>query len=328
MALSLPVTFVARNCVCHLSPTLKIWGKKFQSLLLAFGLFFSFSALSSVSYAQETVKEKEPLLWFVWDLPPEFIISGPWKDQGYADKFLKFFIDNLPEYEHTIRHVNIPRWSREVLKPNRCSAHLWGGFFPDKLLLSKPYSFTPPHVAIFHKRHQTRIGPKGTVVSLRDLLKQSDLQLIIMNVDFNKDAKQSRYPVLHPYLLPYVGQTNLIEQFSSENVIDLSLLAHDRADYTLGYPTTIRTQMRINNLEDDYIAYPLKEHNLYKNVYVACNNDAFGQDVIRKVNALLTKKTLLKFLSYHEEWNDNDVEFRRTTIDYFINRKPLENVVE
>ncbi len=300
----------------------------FRVVLIFTCLMASAQPLYAQQISQNQQPQKEPLIWYIWNHPPEFINTGPWKGKGYADKFLDFFIRHLPEYEHSIRPVNIPRWSREVLKPNRCSAHLWGGFFPDRLLLSKPYSFTPPHVAIFHKRHQDRIGPKGTVVSLEALLKQPDLKLMIMNVDFNREARQSRYPVLYPYLLPYVGQENLIEQYSTENTLDLDLLARGRADYTLAYPSTIRTQMRIKDLPDEYISYPLKEHNIYKNVYVACLNDDFGQEVIRKINALLTEETLLEFLSYHEEWNDADPDFRKNAIDYFIKKMPLDNVIE
>ncbi len=288
-----------------------------------------FLALGMVSvFFVSPVQSKEPLLWFVWDLPPEFIKSGSWKNQGYADQFLQFFIKNLPEYDHTIQHVNVPRWSREILGDNRCTAHLWGGFFPDILLLSKPYSFTPPHVAIFHKRHQSRIGPKGTTVSIEKLLRETDLTLMTMRLNFSDVAKQSRYPVLHSYLAPYVGKSNLIEQSSKTNVVDLRLLKFGRADYTLGYPSTIMTQRRINNLGDEYIAYHLKEHNLYKNVYVACKQNEFGRKVIKKINNLLTDETLLKFLSFHQKWNGGDEEFRRTAIDYFIKKKKLGNVVE
>lgn len=294
---------------------------KISNIILLIFCVFSFP---TPSHSQT----KEQLLWFVWDLPPEFVKSGPWKNQGYADKFLQFFIKNMPGYEHVIEHVNIPRWSLEVLKPNRCSAHLWGGFYPNQLLLSKPYSFTPPHVAVFHKRHQKRIGPEGTVVSLEELLRQSDLKLIIMRLNFNDNVEQSRYPVLYSYLAPYVGKPNLIEYDSHENVVNLDLISLGRADYTLGYPSTITSQIRVNNLSDDFVSYRIKEHNLYKNVYVACKNDLFGQNVIKKVNALLTQKTLLRFLSFHDEWNNNDAEFRRTTIDYFIKGQKLDNVIE
>jgi len=289
-----------------------------------FALLFCLVIFSPPFYG----KAKEQLIWFAWELEPEFVTSGPLKGQGYADKFLSFFIDSLPEYDHKIQYVNVPRWSVEVLKPNRCSAHLWGGFFPDQLLLSKPYSFTPPHMVIFPKRLQNRIGPEGTVVSLKELLEQSDLTLQILPLTFNDNAEQSRYPVLHPYLAPYVGKPNLVEQYTTKNTINLRMLEQDRADYTIGYPTTVIAQQRTSNLSGDYITYSIKEHNLYKNVYVACKNDAFGRKVIDKINTILTKTTILKFLSYHEEWNNHDADFRRTTIDYFINGKDLENVIE
>jgi len=304
--------------------------RKFFYTIASFGLLVFSLVITPPSQAETKPPPptKPPLIWFIWDLPPEFIKSGPWKDQGYADKFLKYFIDRLPGYDHKIQRVNIPRWSREVLRPNRCSAHLWGGFFPDDLLLSKPYSFTPPHVVIFHKRNAERIGPRGTVVSLAKLLEQPDLTLMTMRLNFNEDAKQSRYPVLHPYLAPYLGMSNFIEMSGGRNVVNLELLGLNRADYTIGYPSTITTQKRVNGLSDDYVSYPLKEHNVYKNVYVACRNDAFGRTVIKKVNAMLSKKTLLKFLTYHEEWNDRDANFRDTTVRYFIDGEKLGNVVE
>lgn len=286
-------------------------------------------SLSGLAQAQnKEAQNKEPLIWLIWDMAPEFVKSGPFQDQGYADKFLKFFNENLPGYAHMTQRVNIPRWSREVLSANRCSAHLWGGFFPDRLLLSKPYSFTPPLMLIFHKSHQDRIGPEGTVVSIEELLAQPDLTLMTMRLVLSNEAKQSRYPILYRYLAPYVGKPNLIESSGGQNIINLELLELGRADYTIGYPSTITTQRRINNLSGDYIAYHIKEYDYYKNVYVACNNTAFGRGVIKKINKLLTEETLMKFLGYHEEWNNHDPEFRRMTIEYFIKGKTLENVVE
>ena len=51
-------------------------------------------------------------------------------------------------------------------------------------------------------------------------------------------------------------------------------------------------------------------------------------NIIKKIDAVLTKDTLLKFLSYHEEWNEKDSEFRRVTIDHLINGLQLENVID
>ena len=268
------------------------------------------------------------ITWLIWDLPPEFISEGPLKDQGYADKFLAHFQSVLPDFEHHVQRVNIPRWSEEVLKPRRCSAHLWGGFFKDKLVLSKAYTFTPPHVLIFHKRHEERLGPPGTTLSLETLLAKDDLRLAIMKLVFNENAEQTRYPILAPYLMPYIGTEKIIEQKVQANSIDLRFLKRAGVDYTIGYPSTITTQVRVHGLKNEYIQYPLKEHNTYKNVYVACNNSEFGRDIIERINASLTDEMLLKFLGYHEEWNDRDENFRQTTIDYLIKGLKLTNVQE
>jgi len=285
-------------------------------------LFCALFLCTSNAYA------KEKLIWFIWDLPPEFIKSGKWANQGYGDKFLKYFMDRMPNYDHKIQRVNIPRWGTEVLKPNRCSAHLWGGFFPDQLILSKPYSFTPPHVLIFPKHMEREIGPAGSSVAIQDLLKNDDLKLMVQRINFNNDAKQSRYPVLYPWLKPYLGQKNLIELSGGRNDIDLRLLNRGRADYTIGYPTTVTTQKRVYGIEGEFVTYNIREHFIFKNIYVACKNTDFGHKVIQRVNEIITYDALKTFLSYHEEWNNNDPYFRQVYHDYFFNKTGPGNVLD
>ncbi|MEX0299589.1 MAG: hypothetical protein AB3N28_11015 [Kordiimonas sp.] len=276
----------------------------------------------------QTKENRETLIWFVWNLPPEFIPDGKWKGQGYADKFLAFFIKNLPEYNHKIEFVNVARWSREALEPNRCTAHLWGGFFPDQLILSEPYTVTPPQVGIFPAKVQEQFGPPNTRISLKHLLKDTYLMIAIISLDLDEGALQSRYPILHPLLAPYVNTPKIIEQNSNLNVPSLKLLDYGRADYLIGYPSTITAQKRVFGFERDYVAYYFEEHHFYKKIYAACSKTSAGQKVINRVNSLLTEDTHREFLSYHEEWNMGDPEFRRTIIDYFINKKPLTNVVD
>ena len=222
----------------------------------------------------------------------------------------------------------MPRWSTEIFKENRCTAHLWGGFFPERLQLSKPYSFTPPHVLIFPKRLQDRIGPPGTLQSIEELLKQKDLRLATMPLIFNKEAGQSRYPVLFPYLEPYIGKENYIQYSGGRNHIDLRLLVRGRVDYTIGYPTTITNQQRTDDIGDDYVSYPMKEHHHYKKVYVACDNTDFGKKIIARINDNLTPEAHMSFLGYHEEWNGGNKAFRQTYVDYFIHHKDVENVID
>ncbi len=207
--------------------------------------------------------EKPPIYWLIWHLTPEFIETGDLAGQGYTDKFLKFFIANLPEYDHRIQWINVRRWSSEALKPNRCSPHIWGYFYPDKLALSKPFTFTAPQMVIFHERHKVRLGPTDTVLSLQKLLKQDDLTLVLPTLFSDAAKTQVRFPVLNKYLEPYVGKANLMQLGGLTNEANLRLLTLDRADYTLGYPTVIAAQNRVHGVGDNFVAYNIKEHNLY-----------------------------------------------------------------
>lgn len=113
--------------------------------------------MATAAIADE-ISEKPTLRWLVWELSPEFIPQGPLKGQGYADKFLAFFIERMPEYKHEIVWTNVNRWNVESQRPNHCTPHVWGDFFKDTSLLSRPYTFTAPHVLIAHQRMQPRLG--------------------------------------------------------------------------------------------------------------------------------------------------------------------------
>lgn len=290
---------------------------------LILALLFSLQLFSTPTHADE----KPEINWLIWELSPEFIRSGPLTGQGYADKFLAYFIERLPEYKHQVTWLNVNRWNIESQKTQHCTPHVWGDFFKDSTVLSKPYTFTAPHKVIFHKRYQERFGPADTTLSLEKLLTDESLRLMTLPIYVGQEEKHARYPVLHTYLKPYIGKPNLIENKGGRNEVNLKLLQRQRIDYAIGYPNTITSQRRINGLDDEFINYRLKEHNLYKKIYVSCRDTNFGNEVIRKINAMLTEDTYRTFLSYQEEWNGGDAEFRKITLDHFINGIEAENII-
>jgi len=293
-------------------------------------LAFFLCAVSCTTVGNNQVKaaEKPPVHWLIWRLTPEFIETGEFAGKGYADKFLKFFIKNLPGYEHHKQWTNVRRWNTEALKPNRCSPHIWGHYYPDKMVLSKPYTFTAPQMVIFSKRHRARFGPEDTVLSLQDLLTQEDLKLVTPRLYTDRAQTQVRYPVIHRYLEPYLYKTNLAQLAGLTNEADLRLLSRGRADYTIGYPTVITAQKRVHNIQGEFVAYHIKEHDFYTKIYVSCSDSKFGRELIGKINNLLTEKNLRVFLEYQEEWNGENKRFREVTEQHLILGKKVNNVVD
>lgn len=250
---------------------------------------------------------EKTITWLIWELSPEFIRFGPMAGQGFADQYLDFFIEQLPEYKHNILWTSIRRFHREALLPGRCSPHIWGHFYPDRWVYSKPYTLTPPHVAIFHQRFEKRYGPPGTMLSLADLLGREKLTVMTAK----QYEGQQRYPVLHPYIEPYFGTSQVKEMTHSANEVDLRLIERGRADFSLGYPTTINAQKRDRGLKGDFIAYDLSENQIYKEIHVGCFGDVVGREVVAQINTKLNQEVLEYFLKLYEQWNNGHPLFRK-----------------
>ena len=273
-----------------------------------------------------TAYSKERIKWLVWELSPEFINHGKESGKGYADKFLKTFIKNLPEYDHSIVWLNTKRWFKESSKYGSCTPHIWKRFKLDDQHYSKPYTLTAPHGIIIHKKNSAKFGKVGEVLSLEKILENDSLTLTVPLFKY-KDMG-SRYPILYKYFKPHLGNKNLQEVTTNANEINPMMLDKNRTDYLIGYPTTAQAFARIKNVENNYIFYSIKEDPYYKKIYASCDKSELGEEIIGKINNMFTKEFYEEVLSYHEEWNDKNPQFRKKYTDYFINGIEDEFIVQ
>jgi len=273
-------------------------------------LFIFLFLINSTLYSKESIK------WLIWELNPEFIHHGKQAQQGYADKFLKTFIKKLPEYNHTIIWLNTKRWFKESSKYGSCTPHIWKRFKLDDQYYSEPYTLTSPHGILIHKKNVGKFGEEGDILSLENILKDNSLMLTVPLVKY-KDMG-SRYPILYKYFKPYIGEKNVQEITTNANEINPKMLDKNRTDYLIAYPTTAQSFARINNEKNNYIFYSIKEDPYYKKIYVSCDKSSLGKEVIEKINTLFTQELYEEFLSYHEEWNNKNPQFRKKYTDYFI----------
>ena len=273
-----------------------------------------------------SVYSKERIKWLVWELNPEFINHGKEKGNGYADKFLKTFIKNLPQYNHSIVWLNTKRWFQESSKRGSCTPHIWKRFKLEDQHYSKAYTLTAPHGILIHKKDKKRFGEEGEILSLEKIIKDTSLTLTVPLVKY-KDMG-SRYPILYQYFKPYIGRKHLQEVTTSANEVNPKMLDKNRTDYLIAYPTTAQSYARINKEENNYIFYSIKEDPFYKKIHVSCDKSELGAEIIGKINKMFTKELQEEFLSYHEEWNNGNVQFRKKYTDYFINGITDEFIVQ
>lgn len=281
------------------------------------------SAHSSLEASQ-----KEEILWVKWTLVPEYIQSGKFKDQGYLDHFLRYVQQQLPEYQHKSEFQTLNRISLSWQKGNVCSLHLWLGYWPEKIVYSNPYAFTPRFGIVTKKTSAlAKQFQDQESISLQYLLEHTPYRLGMLPL-YYEGSKDSRYPLLAPLIEPHVGTNKVNEFINNKNEVSVVYLEKGRVDYIIRQRITQFAELKNSEKQDNYKFYFLDEGRRHKLVASACSNTEFGKKVIGKINALIDKGFHLQYLKYRRQWDDENPTFDNTFIDYFINKKPIAYVTE
>ena len=137
----------------------------------------------------------------------------------------------------------------------------------------------------------------------------------------------SRYPQLIPFLAPYQQSQNLLFIGAGINEVNLKLLADNKADYALSFSSNVNSQIKLNQLNDDFIFYSLEENQQYKKIYVSCSNTKKGKQVIKEVNKLINGEFLNFIYQQTKQWNNNP-KFLTAIREYYLQNGKSENVIE
>jgi len=279
---------------------------------------FFIAVFCTVFLLAVTVQAKEKITWVKWTLTPEYIESGEYKGQGYLDKFLDYTTSLLPEYEHKSEFQTLNRINRSWAEGNVCSLHLWLGYWPDKIVYSKPYGFTPRFgiLALRDSALAQELGNEDSV-SLRKLLRTTNYKAGILPLYYT-GTSNSRYPLLAPILSPYLQSGKVIEFSNNRNELSVAFLDKRRVDYILRHRIAHSSELKINHLEDNYQYYYSDEGMRHKLVAGACSNSKLGKEVINKFNTLINDNFYMAYLKFRQEWDQENIAFEKLSNDYFL----------
>lgn len=292
-------------------------------------LSFSFNVhADEESLKQSSHQAKEKILWVKWNLQPEYIDAGPYKGQGYLDHFLEYVQDQLPEFEHESEFQTLNRLSLSWEKGNVCAVHIWLGYWPDKIVYSQPYTFTPRFGVVARKDSDfvDEFGEYDTV-SLKDLLQNTDYRVGMLPL-YYKGSKDSRYPLMAPLIEPYLGTSKVHEFSNSRNEVSVAYLDRNRVDYMIRQSITQASELKTKGLKDVYRFFYLEEGGRNKLVASACSNSALGKRVIAKVDQLIGPEFHKRYLHYRQQWDSSNYRYDKTFTDHFLNKIPQESVTE
>nr|WP_320010504.1 TIGR02285 family protein [uncultured Desulfobulbus sp.] len=264
----------------------------------------------------------DTIVWMEAVLPPFFILSGPYKEQGYGDVITHLLQEGMPEYNHEEINTNISRHFYMFKQgENVCSVGLYNT--PERqefMYFSLPSFITLPPVVIIDKDNWHKFGNKP-IISLDQVLGDEG-----MMVGLAKDRSYGN--TLDDVLKKHEGQPNLVTfagQELSRNLFKMLLLG--RLDGLIGLPEEALYMAEQMGIRDQFITLTLQENIQNFDGWmscVACSKTPWGKKVIERVNAiLLQQRQTMRYQSAYERWLDPNsiVEYRQAYSKVFLESK-------
>lgn len=248
---------------------------------------------------------KDTIVWMKWDLPPNFIIAGKQKGEGWADKKLKILQDRLPQYEHKSIVVNVNRAislykktdAKEIYCTNDLISHPTLDIDDYMSMASFPFE---AHYLVVNKNKAHLFGNEGDTIILKDIIKNPNLKLVVStNRPYLGAGK-----VLDEYIKNN-PQQNHITFLSTSNIGKsmFGLVAKDRMDYTIEYINKVSYYGNELALLDKVALFKIKENEGMFYDFASCIKTPKGKKVISEVNRILKEQiTTDEWMNHFTKW--------------------------
>jgi uncharacterized protein (TIGR02285 family) len=226
---------------------------------------------------------KDKITWAITHFPPFQIRTAPHQGTGSFDGLLQTLNENLTEHEHELAVMTVTRRDEELREgKNVCTPSIFRNAAREKVWeFSKPALLHLDNQLVFLKENAKHFGTGD--VDLEALFKRTDLTGGIL-------AGRSYALAVDPVIAKYKDSPNLvirampIEQFFemllNRNVDYLILFTHETAFLADKLKQPVE---RFGNLHIAGVPPYIYTH-------VACSKNAWGKEIIRKVDAVLDKQ--------------------------------------
>lgn len=238
----------------------------------------------------ETSHGKEKITWPYLCYYPLYICENKRVVAGAGWDILNLMWQNMPEYEHEA----VLRPVKRILKDMKDGKHyLFYGLYktPERekyVYFSLPCRISTPTMVVTRKEDFKKFGT-GTSVSLKSLLEDKHLRfLMFSDISFGGGTDE---------LLKTHGKAeNVYTEYRTDkmNQYALELLLKKRIDYFLALNGT-RHRAGELGMSDEIVFIPIQEQEDYKVGYITAPKNAWGKQMIQKVNQVLKKQVSTEY---------------------------------
>lgn len=248
------------------------------------------------------------IVWYYFDVPPQYITTGQQKEKGFLDLALRQeIVPGLPKYNH--RLVEAPFQRLELMlkqKPNACVMGLFKKPEREQFMwFSRPFLAQFPPGILVNQAARAKVAPfldHSGKVSLGKLLEAGELKVGV-------GGTRSYGSVIDGLLKPYLNEPRVyVNAAGSASSNLLRMAALGRVDVVPGFPYEARYQGIDTNKGSAALTYfPLMEQPEFLVGHAACSKTEFGRQVIREVDEILRRPGVRQAIAdYYASWLDDD----------------------
>ena len=264
----------------------------------------AFLFVASIFSPASAAESEQEVTWLFSDYPPNYILNGPHKGKGVAERREALVRKALPEFQHHRLMASMVRIQEEMKhRDNACNGSMQKTKERESFaLFSDPVLETLPNGLITWTEKKTELAPflnaQGEL-RLADLLRSGKFRIAVA-------AGRSYGAYIDADLKP--GQENgSLRPFATADIFTtglLQLINQKSVDAVLGYPTELGWSLHQFKLsEKDLWFVPIAGSPALMPTHVVCSRGATGRIVIDRVNEILRRGELQEeALRAYLEW--------------------------
>lgn len=268
-------------------------------------LAFALTALcSGTVFAHDSGSKSIDISWYLFDYPPSYITSGPYKEQGYQDLILADLEQSLPS-------MRIHRVATSV-------ALVMANLEHEKGACAGALAKTPERMA-----HMVFSDPILVSMPIRLVVREDMMPTLLPFLDDKGQvmlpaltkAEGLRAGIVQGRVYGHALDDALAEEARSGNAVRAGqghlvfrMLARGRIGYTFGYPDEVGFYVRMlerEGVEAKLATLPVVGYSANSHSHIGCTKDAAGEAFIAAVNHILAEQeTHARWQSYYLDWVD------------------------
>lgn len=271
-------------------------------------IFTSMVALVIVLFFNPISVYAEELVWYKYDMPPVYILSGPYQNQGFIDVLFNKFREEMKGYSHVVLVANIKRLTYDVATSNVIGESLLKTAERQKILeFSVPHTLGFPQFIMIPKIQAEKLKPWLTAdgsVMLEKLITESDLKMIV-------SLGRSYTGFIDEILKKYPDHRNIITRRAKEKILQgiLRMILTSRADYTIAYGVEVYYLAKTMAATENFVSFPIEGMPKYILGYTAVPKNKWGKKILNELNPLILKhRNTLQTRKVKETWMDENMK--------------------